>query len=110
MKIWVKTKEFFEGKFLVVRRDGTIPKWPHFVLGARDPCAFATLLAYADEALSRGFDKEYVDSVRELAADFRNYRLANGDGDPDSGPHRKDDPLVIEAMRGNLPRVIAVRA
>ena len=29
-----KTKE---GKFLVTRRDGTIPKWPHFVLGGRDP-------------------------------------------------------------------------
>ena len=34
MKILAKWKEFSEGKFLVVRRDGSIPWWPHFVLGA----------------------------------------------------------------------------
>jgi hypothetical protein len=28
MKIWAKTSEFSEGKFLVVRRDGSIPCWP----------------------------------------------------------------------------------
>ena len=39
MKILAKTEEFSEGKFLVVRRDGSIPHWPHFVLGARDPAA-----------------------------------------------------------------------
>lgn len=35
MKIWAKTVEFSEGKFLVVRRDGSVPHWPHFVIGAR---------------------------------------------------------------------------
>lgn len=28
-----------EGKYLVQRRDGTVPDWPWFVLGARDPIA-----------------------------------------------------------------------
>lgn len=35
MRVWAKTKEFSEGKFLVVRRDGTTPEWPHFVIRCR---------------------------------------------------------------------------
>jgi len=50
MKLWAKTTEFSEGKFLVVRRDGSIPAWPHFVIGARDPAAPVALRAYADAA------------------------------------------------------------
>lgn len=100
MKIWAKTEEFKEGKFLVVRRDGTIPAWPHYVLGARDPAAPAALRAYANEAERLGFDKEYCDSVRELAYDFSNYREEQGDGDPVAWPHRTDDPAVVAVMRG----------
>ena len=70
MKIWAKTTEFSEGKFLVVRRDGSIPHWPHFVLGARDPGTPIALRAYADDAATRGLDPEYVASIRELANDF----------------------------------------
>lgn len=98
MRIWAKTKEFFEGKFLVVRRDGTVPQWPHFVLGARDPAAPATLRAYADEADRLNFEPEYVSSVRELADDFDAYRASAGPGDPESPPHRTDNPAVIDAM------------
>jgi hypothetical protein len=101
MKIWAKTKEFFEGKFLVIRRDGTVPHWPHFVIGARDPHAPAALRAYARAARDGGIDAEYVESVMELAKDFERYRADHGDGDPDSPPHRTDDPNVISAMRGN---------
>lgn len=101
MKIWVKTKEFSEGKFLVVRRDGSVPAWPHFVLGARDPAAPIALRAYADTAATLGFDPEYVASIRELADDFDRYRAAQGDGDADAAPHRNDDPDVIHAMRRN---------
>jgi hypothetical protein len=108
VKIWAKTKEFSEGKFLVVRRDGTVPQWPHFVLGARDPSAPAALRAYADDAERRGFEAEYVASVRELATDFESYRTAAGDGDPEARPHRTDDPAVIAAMRGQ-PSTISVR-
>lgn len=101
MKIWAKTKEFFEGKFLVVRRDGSIPHWPHFVLGARDPAAPAALLAYAKECKALGLDAEYVASILELEQDFIDYRAAQGEGDPDAPPHRKDDEAVILAMRGH---------
>jgi hypothetical protein len=108
MKIWAKTKEFSEGKFLVVRRDGSVPHWPHFVLGARDPATPAALRAYADTCASMGYDPAYVDSLRELADDFRSYRAREGDGDADAAPHRKDDPSVIAAMRG-FDSVISVR-
>lgn len=101
MKIWAKTAEFSEGKFLVVRRDGSVPAWPHFVLGARDPAVPTALRAYADKAAELGMDPEYVSSVRDLAKDFDNYRQFNGEGDADAPPHRHDDPKVLRAMTGN---------
>lgn len=100
MKIWAKTKTHSEGKFLVVRRDGSVPHWPHFVLGARDEAAPRALLTYADVAEQLGYDKEYCNSIRELADDFMNYRAEHGAGDPPAAPHRKDDKFVIMAMRG----------
>lgn len=101
MRIWAKTKEFFEGKFLVVRRDGSVPHWPHFVLGARDRNAPAALRAYADACqFDYMIDREYIKSIRELADDFEQYNIEHGDGDPDAPPHRKDDTGVIRAMRG----------
>lgn len=99
MKIWAKTKEFCEGKFLVIRRDGTIPAWPHFVLGARDPAAPYALRAYVDKARDLSMDEAYCVSIEELAQDFELFRTKHGDGDPDSGPHRKDDAGVIALMR-----------
>jgi len=99
MKIWVKSKEFSEGKFLVVRRDGSVPAWPHFVFGARDPAAPMALRCYAALAQRLGYDPEYCASILELADDFEKYRAAEGDGDPEAKPHRKDDPAVIRAMR-----------
>ena len=100
MKVWAKNDEIRGEKFLVVRRDGSIPEWPHFVMGAADPAVPAALRAYAREAGRLGMDAEYVDSILELAADFSAYRREHGSGDPDSGPHRKDDPDVVNAMCG----------
>ena len=97
MKIWAKTEEFSEGKYLVVRRDGTIPHWPHFVIGGDDPAAGFALRAYADRAASLGYDPEYVASIRELATDFDDRR--GGKSDPEAGPHRTDDPNVLRLMR-----------
>jgi hypothetical protein len=109
MRIWSKTIEFGEGKFLVVRRDGSIPHWPHFVLGARDPAATAGLQAYADKAEELGYDPEYVDSIRELAGiDFPQYIAYHGKGDPEAPPHRTDSPAVLDAMRG-VSSLISVR-
>jgi hypothetical protein len=103
VKVWAKDPDGKapEGKFLVVRRDGTVPAWPHFVMGARDPCVPIALRAYAAKAQSLKYDPDYVLSILDLARDFEAYRAEHGNGDPDAGPHRKDDPDVIDAMRGN---------
>ncbi len=105
MKIWAKTDEYREGKFLVVRRDGSVPHWPHFVLGARDPATPIALRAYADAAETLNFEPEYIASIRELADDFEVYRSQEGDGDPEAAPHRTDDPEVIAAMRGQQSEI-----
>jgi hypothetical protein len=101
MKLWVKTKEYSEGKYLVVRRDGTIPHWPHFVMGGDDSCAPAALEAYANEAARRGLDPEYVNSIRELAAEwsYRHATQGTGKADPDAPPHRHDNQAILSLMR-----------
>jgi hypothetical protein len=108
VKLWVKTEEFREGKFLVVRRDGTVPHWPHMVLGARDPWAPQALRYYAEIARANGADDDYCDSVNQLADDFEMYRAVYGKGDPEAPPHRRDDQYVINAMRGGKA-IITVR-
>lgn len=99
MKVWVKTEKFSEGKFLVVRRDGSTPDWPHFVMGARDPATPSGLGAYADAAEEYGMDPDFVQSVRELSLEFAEYRQHQGAGDPDAPPHRTDEPMVLAMMR-----------
>ena len=86
------------GKYLVTRRDGTTYPHPNLVLGARDPAAPAGLLGYAAKAEELGMDPKYVANVRSLAPLFEQYRLEHGDGDPDAGPHRKDDPATVAKM------------
>lgn len=101
MKIWAKTEEFSEGKYLVVRRDGTVPEWPHFVLGGFDPCSSAALIRYAEVAQQMGYDPDFVGSVLQLARDFSDLMLserARKVSDPDAGPHRRDNPDVVALM------------
>ena len=83
----------------MVRRDGTIPEWPSLVIGGKDPCAPAAILALAYRAEELGFNAQYVTDMRWLAGEFERYRAAHGNGDPDRGRHRKDDPAIIEKMR-----------
>ncbi len=98
-KVWVKTEEFSEGKFLVTRRDGTTPEWSYFVMGARDPAVPDGLVAYAEKAEKLGFEPDYVQSVRELSLDYQQERQLRGNGDPEAPPHRTDLPLAIGMMR-----------
>lgn len=88
-----------EGKYLVTRRDGSVPEWPYMVFGAKDPAAPAALLAYADMAEMLKYDPAYVADVRRLAGEFIDYRASHGKGDPDAPPHRKDDPATLAKMR-----------
>jgi hypothetical protein len=97
--LWRDNPDTPEGKYLVKRRDGTIPDWPSFTLGARDPCASAALRAYASEAYRLGLDKAYVNSVSRLADEWDEYRKQHGEGDPDKGKYRQDDPATIEEMK-----------
>lgn len=103
MRLWKNVDGTHEGKFLVVRRDGTVPEWPHFVMGARDPAVPAALRAYAMEARRLGMDPQFCEDVTLLAREFDAYRLAHGAGDPDAPPHRHDDPETVAKMRGVLP-------
>lgn len=101
-----------EGKYLVKRRDGTVPEWPSFVLGGADPFAEAALRSYADavekeianhptleSAAEAGLTPEWVASIRRLADIFRDWRKQHGRGDPGMGRHRKDDPATVAEMR-----------
>lgn len=97
MKLW--------NKFLVVRRDGTVPEWPYLVLGARDPAAPAALRAYADAAEGLGMDPEYISDIRGQANDWERYRAEYGEGDPDAPPHRPDNPEVVGRLRAGSERL-----
>lgn len=97
--LWRDDPKTPEGKYLVKRRDGTTVEWPNFPLGARDPCAPAALRAYAAEAEKLGLTRGYALAVYKLAAEFDEYRLKQGVGDPDRGRHRPDDPATIAEMR-----------
>jgi hypothetical protein len=102
--LWRENPDTPEGKYLVQRRDGTIPEWPNFVLGAKDPAAPVALLAYADAAEACFMNEDYVEGIRRLAMQFDQYRVAHGEGDPDRGRHRKDDPATIAKMRSGRCR------
>lgn len=102
--LWRKNPETPEGKYLVKRRDGTVVEWPSFVIGAKDPAAPAALRAYANKSRALGMNEQYVTDVFDIAETFEEYRLAMGEGDPDRGRHRKDDPKTIEEMRHAVRR------
>lgn len=86
-------------KFLVVRRDGTIPEWPYIVLGARDPAVPFAIHTLATKSREMGMDPEYCDDLERFAADCELYRIEHGEGDPDVGPHRVDLPVIVEALK-----------
>lgn len=96
MKLW--------NKFLVLRRDGSVPDWPYLVMGARDRAVPPALRTYADAGESMGWDPEYIADVRRLAESFEEYRREHGDGDPEAGPHRTDDPEIVAQIKaGSTP-------
>lgn len=99
MRLWRNADGTREGKYLVQRRDGTIPIWPYFVIAASDPAAPAALRAYAEAAEECEMDPAFVADIRTLADDFVLWRDANGTGNPDAPPHRTDDPAIIAKLR-----------
>ncbi len=98
-RLWRYGREKTEGKYLVLRRDGTVPEFKWFVLGSRDPAAPVALEAYAAEAERLRYDLQYVADLRRLAVEYRTDLALLGEGDPDAPAHRKDDPEIIQRMR-----------
>jgi hypothetical protein len=88
-----------EGKYLVKRRDGTVPEWPSFVLGARDRTAAWALWFYGWIGPLFGLSWSYCKSCRRESWRWTRYRREHGNGDPDKGRHRKDDPETVAQMR-----------
>jgi len=97
--LWRDNPETREGKYLVLRRDGTVPDWPWFVLGGRDPVSPWALRLYAVLAWVIGYDRRYAAGVWRLARDFARFRRARGAGDPDAPRHRADDPATVARMK-----------
>lgn len=126
-----------EGKYpVLLRRDGTVPEWEWFVLGARDPAAITAIRHYADDAKALGWDPKYVADLYALAESWmasqsaeRLDRLERAQAtryaddplnsswfeppkpaDPDGPRHRTDDPNVL-TFPGSLAEFAAkVRA
>ena len=97
--LWRNNDETREGKYLVQRRDGTVPEWPYFVLGASDPAAPNAIRAYAHTCRQYHMDPNYTNDLMDLAQDFEDWYREHGAGDPDAPRHREDDPAIIEKMR-----------
>lgn len=97
-RLWINDPAIPGGKYLVTRRDGTNPDWPHFVMGARDPAVPTALRAYADKAESLHYDPAMVADVRTMADEFELYLSRHGQGDPDAPRHRLDDPATVAKM------------
>ena len=102
-RLWSNDPSFVGGKYLVQRRDGTVPEWPWFVLGGADPLAPWALRLYAVLAFLIGWDRRYAADVWRLARDYDRYRRdpANRKGDPDAPRHRVDDPAIVAKMAGS---------
>jgi hypothetical protein len=100
--LFCEQKDTPEGKYLVLRRDGTVPKWPSFVLGARDPAAAWALWFYSWVAWLMGMNGDYCRGCARRAKAFAEFRKTHGNGDPDKGPHRPDDPWVVARMREGM--------
>lgn len=95
---WEQRSGFSGNKYLVQRRDGTVPEWPWLVLGGRDPAAPAAIRAYADECERLGMAEDYVEYLRGLAMEFGAYRKDHGVGDPDGVRHRTDAPAIASIL------------
>lgn len=96
--LWAHRNDIKGGKYLVLRRDNTVLSGPYFVLGPRDSAARWAMRAYSVAAWFHGMDWRFVKSCWHHAGLMTTYRKSHGDGDPDRGPHRKDDPAVVSRM------------
>lgn len=97
--LWKNNPDTPGGKYLVQRRDGSVPDAPYFVMLASDPAVPAALMAYADKCRGLNMDPQYVADLEDLAGEFELWRRENRTGDPDAPRHREDDPETVARMK-----------
>lgn len=99
--LFINNPDTSEGKYMLVRRDGTIVTKPFFAFLASDETAPSAIRAAADKARKLKWDTEYTDDLYELADSFEQWLEDNPElvGDPTSPPHREDNPVIIEKMK-----------
>lgn len=86
-------------KYLVERRDGSVPVWPWFVLAASDPCAAGALFHYAGLCEQAGYAREYVDAILAAVTEMQEWAKANPSTRPDVRPLvTKPDRRVLELL------------
>lgn len=94
------------GKYLVLRRDGTVLDGPYFVLGCRDKAAPAALREYVRIWERWGsVGTQYNIDVLQIAGMMERARAKLGTDAPANRGERVDNPRVIEQMM-NPDRVI----
>ena len=86
-------KQRMKEKYLVIRRDGTVPEWPWFVLGGRSPYSLEAARAYLGAAERDGADEAHLAAIREIVSALEAYPKG---GDHDDGP---DDPSIVQVMQ-----------
>jgi hypothetical protein len=96
-RLFSKTEGYEGGKYLVLRRDGTVPDWPYLVMGAADPVVPVALRAYAVEAERVGLDPH---EARGLGADPGG-RAEQAGADETDGEAQQ---VVVEAWRNHEER------
>lgn len=118
--LWAIRDDIKGGKYLVLRRDGTVFDEPNFVLGPRDPATPETLHAYARICVDlyehrqdgpQIYNRDYIRDIRRLAVHIEEMQNRAADegkrpGDPGKGPHRKDHQLIVAAMVSENPKLI----
>jgi hypothetical protein len=99
----------WQGKYLIVRRDGTSPAWNNlaFVLGPRDPHAAAAIMGYVESMMKeKGHDEAYCKALLELASSYDDYQKEHGEGDPTAPPWRAEAHDVMTALQGDTSVVV----
>lgn len=108
----------WQGKYLLVRRDGTSPAWNNiaFVLGPRDPHAAAAIIAYVDSMMAAGkdsegnpkYDKAFCEKLLALAELYEAYQQDHGVGNPTEQPWRPEAHDVMTALQGGTSVVVVM--
>lgn len=101
----------WQGKYLLVRRDGTSPHWNNlaFVLGPRDPHAQVAVIAYVESMMKDPkHDKAYCEALLRLAESYDDYQSEHGLGEPAAHPWRPEAHDVMTALHGDNSVVVVM--